>query len=134
MGITPIQVILEKKVNTMNFQLSKDKDKKLIERLNSYQFKLSQEILGKRISLNLERDEAAKIAGLSLKQYTEFEQGIDLSGSQSAYQQVLDKLITYEVHNFKAKVKLSPLFKTLIPPVNELQISSFINSSKQYAN
>ena len=48
-------------------------------RLNSYQFQLSQKIFGKRISLNLNRDEAAKLTGLSLSTYTEVEQGIDFS-------------------------------------------------------
>lgn len=61
-------------------------------RLNSYQFQLSQKIFGKRISLNLNRDEAAKLTGLSLNTYAEIEQGIDLESSEEKYQQVLNKL------------------------------------------
>lgn len=61
-------------------------------RLNSYQFQLSQEIFGKRISLNLSRSEAAKLASLSLSNYTKIEQGIDFDSDESQYQQVLDKL------------------------------------------
>lgn len=78
----------------MSFKLDLTEDKKVIERLKSYQFKLSQKIFGQRIHLNLSRDEAAKLTGLSPKQYTQFEQGVDLNSSEATYQQVLNKLTT----------------------------------------
>lgn len=62
------------------------------ERLNSYQFRMSQQIFAKRISLNLTRKQAAKLAGLSVKQYTEFEQGINLAASENEYRKILNKL------------------------------------------
>lgn len=61
-------------------------------RLNSYQFKLSQKIFGKRISLNLDREEAAQLVGLSIKKYTEIEQGIDFKSSKEKYEKVLYNL------------------------------------------
>lgn len=72
-------------------------------RLNSYQFQLSQKIFGKRISLNLNRDEAAKLTGLSLSTYTEVEQGIDLESSEKKYQQVLNKLSSFSRKRIKIK-------------------------------
>lgn len=76
----------------MSFKLDSVKDKKIVERLNSYQFKLSQKIFGRRISLNLSREEAAELTGLSLTQYTRIEQGIDMSSSEEIYSQVLNDL------------------------------------------
>lgn len=87
----------------MNFKLNNSRDKKLIERLNSYQFKLSQEIFGKRISLNLDRDEAARLTGLSLKQYTAFEQGIDMTSSQDDYRRVLNRLTNLQSNDIEIK-------------------------------
>lgn len=74
------------------FQLKSDKDKDLIKRLNSYQFKLSQRIFAKRLQMNISRNEAARLTGLSLKQYIEFEQGIDMTSSKNDYLKVLKLL------------------------------------------
>lgn len=73
----------------MSFELNNVNDQKLITRLNSYQFKLSQKIFSRRIHLGLCRDEAAKFTKLSLKQYTKMEQGIDLDSSEEDYLRVL---------------------------------------------
>ena len=62
---------------------------------NNIRLNLSQKIFGKRISLNLNRDEAAKLTGLSLSTYTKIEQGIDLKSSEEKYQQVLNKLSSF---------------------------------------
>ena len=45
----------------MKFDNIELNDSALTKRLKSYQFKLSLDILGKRISLNLSRSEAAKL-------------------------------------------------------------------------
>lgn len=76
----------------MRFDEIKSKSTELSIRLNSYQFKLSQKIFGKRINLNLDRNEAAKLVGLSEERYTKFEQGIDLDSSKKEYEEVLHKL------------------------------------------
>lgn len=83
-------------------------NKKMSDRLNSYQFQLSQEIFGKRVSLNLSRSEAAKLTDLSLDKYTRIEQGIDLESNKEKYQQVLNKLCGF----LKIEIKV-PNSKTL---------------------
>lgn len=77
----------------VRFDNIKLNDNALADRLNSYQFKLSQDIFGKRISLNISRNEAAKLTGLTEDEYTKIEQGIDLKSSKEKYQSVLTKLI-----------------------------------------
>lgn len=76
----------------MKFDIIELNDSALTKRLKSYQFKLSLDILGKRISLNLSRSEAAKLTGLTENEYIEIEQGIDLKSSKEKYQSVLAKL------------------------------------------
>lgn len=61
------------------------------QRINSPEFKLSQEIFGKRIHLNLSRKQAAKLTNLDLNTYTTIEQGI-LFNNLNLYKQVLEKL------------------------------------------
>ena len=82
-----------KRVKDVRFDNIKLNDNTLADRLNSYQFKLSQDIFGKRISLNISRNEAAKLTGLTEDEYTKIEQGIDLKSSKGKYQSVLTKLI-----------------------------------------
>lgn len=79
----------------MKFDNIELNDIALTNRLNSYQFKLSQDILGKRISLNLSRSETAKLTGLVENEYTRTEQGIDLKSSKEKYQSILAKLNNY---------------------------------------
>lgn len=61
------------------------------QRINSLEFKLSQEIFSKRINLNISRKQAAKLANLDLDTYTTIEQGI-LFNNLNLYKQVLEKL------------------------------------------
>lgn len=61
------------------------------QRINSPEFKLSQEIFSKRINLNISRKQAAKLANLDLDTYTTIEQGI-LFNNLNLYKQVLEKL------------------------------------------
>lgn len=61
------------------------------QRINSPEFKLSQEIFGKRTNLNISRKQAAKLANLDLDTYTTIEQGI-LFNNLNLYKQVLEKL------------------------------------------
>lgn len=67
-------------------------DPLLHKRLNSYQFQISNQILGKRISLNLTQKETAKRLHLTVKQYKEYEDGINMSASKSEYMDILCQL------------------------------------------
>lgn len=72
--------------------LNKSDNKKLKERLNSYQFKLSQEILGQRVKQNLTQNEAAQKVGLSLEDYLNFERGLNATASEREYKDILNIL------------------------------------------
>lgn len=67
-------------------------DPLLRKRLNSYQFQISNQIFSKRISLNLTQKETAKRLHLTVKQYKEYEDGINMSASKSEYMDVLNQL------------------------------------------
>lgn len=67
-------------------------DPLLHKRLNSYQFQISNQIFGKRISLNLTQKEVAKRLRLTLNQYKAYEDGINMSASKSEYMDVLNQL------------------------------------------
>lgn len=67
-------------------------DPLLHKRLNSYQFQISNQILGKRISLNLTQKQTAKRLHLTVKQYKAYEDGINMSASKSEYMDVLNQL------------------------------------------
>lgn len=72
--------------------LAKNDNLKLYKRFNSYQWKLAQDILARRIQLGLTRKQAAKVARVGLKRFTAFERGTDMESSREDYQEVLDKL------------------------------------------
>lgn len=93
-------------------------DENVLARLNSYQFKLSQKIFGKRIALNISRDEAAKLTKLTLEKYTKIEQGIDLNSSEKFYLNVLDNLNNFQNNK---EIKLS----------NKIQITESVNNLKK---
>lgn len=67
-------------------------DPLLRKRLNSYQFQISNQIFSKRISLNLTQKQTAKRLHLTVKQYKEYEDGINMSASKSEYLHVLHQL------------------------------------------
>lgn len=72
--------------------LNKPENADLKRRLNSYQFRISQEILGTRIHFGLTPKAAAKIVGLNEKQYRTFENGINLDATEEDYLRILNKL------------------------------------------
>ena len=64
----------------------------LYKRLNSYQFKISQSILGERISQGLTPKEAAAKCHLSESEYRLFENGINMEATQDEYRNIYDRL------------------------------------------
>lgn len=78
-------------------------DPLLSKRLNSYQFQISNQILGKRISLNLTQKEVAKRLHLTVKQYKEYEDGINMSASKSEYMDLLNQLNSIQTKSSKQK-------------------------------
>lgn len=65
---------------------------KVAKYINSYQYRISLKILGQRIERRLSRNQAAKLAGLSLESYYEFENGINQEASRAEYLRVLEDL------------------------------------------
>lgn len=61
------------------------------DRLNSYQFLISQEIFARRIHKNWTRQQAAYAVGLTKEEYTKFEQGI-IDKTKNDYESILEKL------------------------------------------
>lgn len=78
-------------------------DPLLRKRLNSYQFQISNQILGKRISLNLTQKETAKRLHLTLNQYKAYEDGINMSASKSEYLHILHQLNQIQAKSSKRK-------------------------------
>lgn len=78
-------------------------DPLILKRLNSYQFQISNQILGKRISLNLTQKQTAKRLHLTVKQYKEYEDGINMSASKSEYLHVLYQLSQIQTKSSKRK-------------------------------
>lgn len=77
------------------FQQSLNKPNAALKcRLNSYQFRISQEILGTRIHFMLTPKAAAKIVGLNEEQYRAYENGINLNATEEDYLKILNKLKT----------------------------------------
>lgn len=81
----------------MDELLSKPENIKVKQRLDSYQFRISQQILESRVRQQLSRAQvsraqAAQKTGLSIVQYLEFEHGINFDASQEDYLRVLKHL------------------------------------------
>lgn len=72
--------------------LNKPENAALKHRLNSYQFRISQEILGTRIHFMLTPKAAAKIVGLNEEQYRAYENGINLDATEKDYLRILNRL------------------------------------------
>lgn len=60
--------------------------------LTSYQFKISQEILGERIRQCLTPQEAATKCGMSEAKYCSFENAINMSASKTDYLRLLEEI------------------------------------------
>lgn len=67
-------------------------DLRIYKRLNSYQFKISQDILGERIRQSLTPKEAAAKCRLSESKYRLFENGINMEATQDEYRDIYDRL------------------------------------------
>lgn len=67
-------------------------DSRAYKRLNSYQFKISQSILGERIRQSLTPKEAAAKCHLSESKYRLFENGINMEATQDEYRDIYDRL------------------------------------------
>ena len=65
--------------------------RRVVAHINSYQFRLSLKILGRRIEQGMTKKRAAQRAGLSQQEYSEFENGIKHATKQE-YLDVLHSL------------------------------------------
>lgn len=72
--------------------LNKPENIKVKKHLASFQFKISQEILGKRISLGLSPKEVACSIGMSEQEFRDYENGTNLTATEHEYESVLAKL------------------------------------------
>ncbi|WP_367342275.1 hypothetical protein [Limosilactobacillus sp.] len=72
--------------------LNKPDNSAIKERFESYQFKISQKILGKRISLGLSPKEAAAKVGISEDKYRSFENGVNTTATKDEYETILSEL------------------------------------------
>lgn len=66
--------------------------KEVADYINSYQFQLSLKILGTRIEQSLTKQQAAEKAGLKIKVYESFENGINWKATRGEYLKVLKHL------------------------------------------
>lgn len=84
---------MSSKFNEVFFSmLNKPENSKIKERIESPAFKVSQEILGKRIDLKLSQEDAANKVGISLDEYRKFEHATNVGASLDKYKEVLGKL------------------------------------------
>lgn len=75
-----------------DFQRTINSNPQLKSRLNSYQFRISQQILAKRIKLKLTPTQVADKLKLPESTYRSFENGINLTATKSQYLQILNRL------------------------------------------
>lgn len=68
-----------------------DPKSKIAKRLNSYQFRVSQDILGGRIKLSLTPKQVAEQINMSEKEYRSYENGIN-SASKDKYLAILKQV------------------------------------------
>lgn len=90
-----------------NLNPKNDKEAKLLKFFNSYQYKISQQILGTRIRKGLSEKKAAEVSGLDLKSYLRIEQAQDMKSSRNKYLNVLFCLENSD------KYKLKPYYYTV---------------------
>lgn len=73
--------------------LNKPENANAKQRFESFQFVISQEILGDRIKLGLSPKEAATKLGMSEEAYRGFENGINMAATEQEYESVHKKLV-----------------------------------------
>lgn len=73
--------------------LNKPENANAKQRFESFQFVISQEILGDRIKLGLSPKEAATKLGISEEAYRGFENGINMAATEQEYESVHKKLV-----------------------------------------
>lgn len=74
-----------------NYFKKLDPKAKIAKRLNSYQFKVSQDILGERIKLSLTPKQVAERINMSEKEYRSYENGIK-GASKDKYLAILKQV------------------------------------------
>lgn len=63
----------------------------VVQHIESPQFQLSLEILGNRIEKGLSKEQAARLTGMSVKEYEAYENGT-LKATEWQYKRVLEKI------------------------------------------
>lgn len=94
---------LDKYIERLNDQ--NPDDKKILQLLNSKQYKISKEILATRIRNGLSQQQAAILVGMNLKKYLSIEHTQDFTSDVKIYTNVLSKLknvLTYQVRPIKS--------------------------------
>ena len=81
--------------------LNKPENAEVKKRLESFQFLISQEILGERISLGLSPYEVAHRIGISEEEYRGYENGINISATEYEYRLILSKLENLANHEMQ---------------------------------
>lgn len=76
-------------------------DKKILQLLNSEQYKISKKILATRIRRGLTQQKAAILVELDLKKYLQIERAQDFSSDITVYLDVLNKL--KQVHSYQIR-------------------------------
>lgn len=98
-------------------------DKKILQLLNSKQYKISKKILATRIRNGLSQQQAAALIGMNLQKYLSIERAQDFTSDVKIYSNVLTKLkntVSYQVKPVK--------------PVQYLQVAKRKSLSRGYSN
>lgn len=75
-----------------NYLLKDSQNINIQNRLNSYQFKMSQNIFAARLKQGISREMAAKKAQVSYEDYLNYERGLNLLASKEKYNLILQRI------------------------------------------
>lgn len=91
--------------------LNRPENNSLRNRLQSFQFEISQKILGERISLGLSPNEVARRIGISEEEYRNYENGINVTATEYEYKSVLSKLVALSKDNTQKDLSNADIYR-----------------------
>lgn len=112
---------LDKYIKKLNDQ--NPDDRKVLQLLNSRQYKISKKILATRIRNGLSQQQAAILVGMDLGKYLSIERAQDFASDVKIYLDVLDKLKTAVSYQIKP-----------VKSIHSLQITKRKSLNRGYSN